>query len=100
MGVDLVIGKKAKTEPVILTMVERKTHLLLTKKVWGQSADIIQKATLQLMESQGLEHFLSLTTDNGSEFSTLSLIEGDIPKLRSVFHSCVRSLGKRNKRTS
>lgn len=83
--VDLVMGKKAKTEPVIITMVERKTRLLLTKKVWGQSADIIQKATLQLMESQGLEHFLSLTTDNGSEFSTLSLIEDDIPNLEVFF---------------
>jgi len=30
--VDLVIGKKAKTEPVIITMVERKTRLMLTKK--------------------------------------------------------------------
>src|SRR5699024_7162580 len=83
--VDLMIGKKAKTEPVILTMVERKTRILLTKKVWGQSAEIIQKATLQLMESHGLEHFQSLTTDNGSEFSTLSLIEEDIPGLEVFF---------------
>ena len=73
--VDLVLGKKAKEEPVILTMVERQTRLLLTKKVWSQRAEDIQKAAYQLMEKQGLSRFKSLTTDNGSEFSTLSTIE-------------------------
>ena len=29
-----------------------------------------------LMKKQGMEQFKSLTTDNGSEFSSLSLIEG------------------------
>ncbi|MFD2729445.1 IS30 family transposase, partial [Enterococcus camelliae] len=33
--VDLVLGKKTKNEPVIITMVERKTRYFLTKKVWG-----------------------------------------------------------------
>src|SRR5699024_4576164 len=83
--VDLVMGKKAKTEPVIITMVERKTRLLLTKKVWGQSAETIQYATLQLMKSQGLESFVSITTDNGSEFSTLSLIEEESVDLKVFF---------------
>ena len=55
--------------------MKRTSMLLLTKKVWAQSADKIQEATFQLMKNQGLEHFKSLTTDNGSEFSTLSLIE-------------------------
>jgi len=30
--VDLVLGKKTKNEPVIITMVERKTRYFLTKK--------------------------------------------------------------------
>lgn len=73
--VDLVLGKKTKNEPVIITMVERKTRYFLTKKVWGKSAALVQKGVLDLMKKQGLEQFKTLTTDNGSEFSTLSLIE-------------------------
>lgn len=83
--VDVMMGKKAKTEPVIITMVERKTRNLLTKKVWSQSAEDIQQATLQLMKRQGLECFQSLTTDNGSEFSTLSLIEEEANDLKVFF---------------
>lgn len=74
--VDLVLGKKIKNEPVIITMVERKTRYCLTKKVWGKGATVVQKGVLDLMRKQGLEQFKTLTTDNGSEFSSLSLIEG------------------------
>lgn len=73
--VDLVLGKKTKNEPVIITMVQRKTRYCLTKKVWGKGAALVQKGVLDLMKKQGLEQFKSLTTDNGSEFSSLSLIE-------------------------
>lgn len=84
-AVDLVLGEKTKNEPVIITMVERTTRLLLTKKVWAQSADKIQQATFQLMVNQGLEYFKSLTTDNGSEFSTLSLIEKETLDIKVFF---------------
>lgn len=83
--VDLVLGKINKGEPVLITMVERKTRYLLTKKVWGQSAEMILKGTLQLMEKQGLECFKTLTTDNGSEFSTLSLIEAETSNVQVFF---------------
>jgi len=83
--IDLVLGKKTKGEPVIITVVERKTRFLLTKKVWAQSAEKIQQATFQLMKEYGLEYFHSLTTDNGSEFSTLSLIEKEFPQLQVFF---------------
>ncbi|MDF0728511.1 IS30 family transposase [Cytobacillus sp. S13-E01] len=83
--VDLVIGKKTKGEPVILTMVERKSRFLLTKKIWGKDAETVQAATLQLMKKHGLEDFKSLTTDNGSEFSTLSLIEEKEPAVQVFF---------------
>lgn len=83
--VDLVLGKKTKGEPAIITMVERKTRLLLTKKVWAQGAEEIQQATFQLMKELGLECFHSLTTDNGSEFSTLSLIEEEVAKIQVFF---------------
>jgi len=83
--VDLVLGKKTKGEPVVLTMVERQTRFLLTKKVWSMNAETIQEAVLQLMNKQGLECFKSLTTDNGSEFSNLSLIEKEIPDVQVFF---------------
>lgn len=83
--IDLVLGKKTKGEPAIITLIERKERFLLTKKVWDLSADKIQQATLQMMKKEGLEHFLSLTTDNGSEFSTLSLIEEKSPHLQVFF---------------
>ena len=44
--VDLVLGKKTKNEPVIITMVERKTRYCLTKKVWGKGAALVQKGVL------------------------------------------------------
>lgn len=83
--VDLVLGKKTKGEPVILTMVERRSRFLLTKKIWGKDAETVQTATLQLMEKRGLGDFKSLTTDNGSEFSTLSLIEEKEPAVQVFF---------------
>lgn len=66
-------------------MVERKSRFLLTKKLWEQSAEMIQNATLHLMEKQGLECFKKLTTDNGSEFSTLSLIEEETSSVQVFF---------------
>lgn len=35
---DLVLGKKTKGEPDIITIVERMTRFLLTKKVWSMDA--------------------------------------------------------------
>lgn len=83
--VDLVLGKKIKDEPVIITMVERQNRFMLTKKVWSMNAEIIQKAVQQMMNNHGLASFKSLTTDNGSEFSTLSLIESEIDDLKVFF---------------
>lgn len=83
--VDLVLGKKTQGEPVILTMVERKSRVLLTKKVWSMNAEAIQKAVQRLIEKQGLACFKSLTTDNGAEFSTLSLVEQEIPNMKVFF---------------
>lgn len=43
--VDLVLGKKTKNEPVIITMVERKTRYFLTKKVWVKVNIDLKKCT-------------------------------------------------------
>lgn len=83
--IDLVLGKKTKGEPVIITAVERKTRLLLSKKVWAKDAQTIQQATLRMIKDYGQEHFQTLTTDNGSEFSTLSLLEESVSNLEVFF---------------
>lgn len=72
---DLVIGKKTKGEPVILTLLERQTRHYVTKKLWNKSPEYIREAMLQIIEAHGPQHFKTITTDNGSEFATLSKLE-------------------------
>src|SRR5699024_3550459 len=45
----------------------------------------IQQATLRMIKDYGQEHFQTLTTDNGSEFSTLSLLEESVSNLEVFF---------------
>lgn len=82
---DLVIGKQTKGEPVIITLLERKTRKYLTKKVWSKCADSIQTAVKSMIEIEGKDRFKTLTTDNGSEFSTLSLLESEVEDLQVFF---------------
>ena len=66
-------------------MVERKTRTLLTKKVWSKSAEAIQKHVLQMIQKQGTSQFESITTDNGPEFSSLSLLESTLEAIQIFF---------------
>lgn len=72
---DLVIGKKNKGEPVILTLLERQTRYYVTKKLWDKSPEYIREAMLKIIEEHGPQNFKTITTDNGSEFATLSKLE-------------------------
>ena len=72
---DLVIGKKTKGEPVILTLLERQTRHFVTKKLWNKSSAYIQEAMLKIIKEHGPQNFKTITTDNGSEFATLSKLE-------------------------
>src|SRR5699024_2516348 len=73
--IDTVIGKKNADEPVLLTLVERKTTFELIFKIDGKRVDCVDH-TLQTFISQlnGIEGdiFKTITSDNGSEFSNLS----------------------------
>ncbi|WP_440894882.1 IS30 family transposase [Amphibacillus sp. Q70] len=79
--IDTVIGKKKADEPVLLTLVERKTTFELLFKIDGKRATQIDD-TLQHMISQlnGIEGdiFKTITSDNGSEFSNLSELSKEI----------------------
>ncbi|KAA9218304.1 MULTISPECIES: IS30 family transposase [Aerococcus] len=82
---DLVIGKKTKGEPCIITLVERKTRKLLTKKTWRWDAGSIVKSIKRMILKEGQACFKTLTTDNGSEFSKLSHLEYALKNLEVFF---------------
>ena len=75
---DLVLGTRTNDE-VLLTMVERKTRCSLIRKLPNKESTSVMAAFRELRE--GMFHdcfsqvFLTLTTDNGSEFSSLSELE-------------------------
>lgn len=82
---DLVIGKKTKGEPCIITLVERKTRKLLTKKTWKWDAASIVKSVKKMILKEEQEYFKTLTTDNGSEFSNLSQLENGLKDIEVFF---------------
>lgn len=76
--IDTVVGKKRKDEACAFTLVERLTGYYLCIKVKGKQSGCIEDALLQLKEEFGDQFsrvFRSVTTDNGTEFATLSKME-------------------------
>lgn len=75
---DLVLGARANDE-VLLTMVERKTRCSLIRKLPNKESSSVMAAFLDLQKGmfRGCfnQIFLTITTDNGSEFSSLSDLE-------------------------
>lgn len=72
--IDTVIGNKAKADPVLLTLVERKTRFELIMKIDEKDAKSVNKALLSLKERAGETFrplFKTITSDNGSEFAEL-----------------------------
>lgn len=82
---DLVIGKKTKGEPCIITLVERKTRKLLTRKTWKWDAASIVKSVKKMILKEDQEYLKTLTTDNGSEFSNLSQLENGLKDIEVFF---------------
>ncbi|AXY26238.1 hypothetical protein CL176_09645 [Suicoccus acidiformans] len=73
---DLILGGKTKDEPVIITLLERKTREYLTCKVWSKSADVITKYVWKILKPYVEKGAVkTLTTDNGAECSNLSSLE-------------------------
>lgn len=77
--VDLVIGSKEKDADALLTMIERKTREYCIIRVPGRNPEGVM-AAFDVIRTQYSEHwddiFKTITTDNGSEFSMLSDLEG------------------------
>lgn len=74
---DLVKGKKTKSEPAIITLVERKTRYAITTKISDYKSQTVKEAFDGILESSP-DLFSSITFDNGSEFSLMSELDTDV----------------------
>lgn len=73
--IDTVIGTKRKGAPVLLTLTERVTRKLITVKIASRIAEAVNEAIKKIIDNYGENSdkiFKSITSDNGSEFSSLS----------------------------
>lgn len=73
--IDLIIGLRQGKEPVLLTLVERMTRKTLIEKLSDRTSETINQAVKRIIAREGSRQFKSITADNGSEFSQLSLLE-------------------------
>src|SRR5699024_12242971 len=72
--IDTVIGSKHKDDAVLLTLVERQTRFEVLLKIDGKDVQPVTEAIESLVERTGNyipSLFKTITSDNGSEFSTL-----------------------------
>ena len=64
--IDTVTGKSSKG--YLVTAVERKSKFVLVKRVPDRQSDVVAKALVQLLRPY-IENVLTITSDNGKEFS-------------------------------
>lgn len=76
--IDTVIGRKKKTDSVLMTLVERKTRYQICLKIRGKNTSSVNEGIQRLKKEYGSKFsqvFKTITSDNGSEFSNLSSIQ-------------------------
>ena len=76
--IDLMLGRKTKGEAVVMTLVERQTRFAIAVKLANKQAETINRAVKSLLSQYPIR---SITSDNGSEFSSLS----DLKVWKSIF---------------
>lgn len=70
--IDTLIGVKDKNDPVLLTLVERKTRFEIMVKIDQQDQPMVDQAMSDLYKRLGNQAeyiFKTITSDNGSEFA-------------------------------
>lgn len=74
--IDTVIGSKKKTDPVIITLTERKTRYELIIKIDSKTSKAVEEGLSFLKDKSPLKEqvFKTITSDNGLEFSSLTKI--------------------------
>jgi IS30 family transposase len=76
--IDTVIGEKTNSDNVLLTLVERKTRYTIALKITSKTSESVTDAIKKIKEEYEVNFskvFKTITSDNGSEFSKLALIE-------------------------
>lgn len=76
--IDTVVGSKNENDRVVMTLVERKTRYCIWVIAENHTADAIQSAiqeVLDYFDTNANKVFMSITSDNGSEFARLSELE-------------------------
>ncbi len=85
---DLILGGKSTSKPVLLTLIERKTRKTIIKKLPDKTQKSVLKALKSIEGGMGASAFRSIfksiTTDNGSEFLDVEGLE------RSAFSKKMR----------
>ena len=78
--VDTVVGEKSKYESVLLTIVERKTRNAIIHKIASKTDEAVTEALNSIRTIYGdkfSDIFKTITSDNGSEFADLSILEAE-----------------------
>lgn len=101
--VDTVVGKKNASEPCVLTLVERMTRMCIWVKARNHTAGAIQEALAAVMKHFGSRYrqvFKTITSDNGSEFADLSLLDDGELKVYFThpYSSCEKGTNERHNR--
>lgn len=80
--IDLVVGGKDAQKPVLLTLIERKTRVIIIRKLSDRTQDSVIKALNGVERLIGPEafrvRFRSITADNGSEFLDVEALESSV----------------------
>ncbi|NKB23795.1 MAG: IS30 family transposase [Kiritimatiellae bacterium] len=76
---DLIVGGKGTSKPVLMTLVERKTRMLRVRKLSDKTQASVLQALKAIERSMGVgpfrSMFKSITADNGSEFLDVEQME-------------------------
>ncbi len=76
--IDTVIGKNTKNQSSLLVLTERKSRMEIIRKLSGKTSSAVMKEMHNLITEYGNDFnkiFLSITSDNGTEFSQLHTLE-------------------------
>ena len=73
--IDTVVDLRTGKDHALLTLTERKTRYEIIIKIDGKAADPVNRALKTLQEAAGKDFallFKTITSDNGTEFSSIS----------------------------
>ena len=73
---DLVKGKRVESEPALMTLTERYSRTEILVMLPNYRSETCRSALQAPIDEYGAKEFTTITFDNGSEFATLSQVEG------------------------